>query len=330
MLTRDIRFEGWTTESWSRFTQLWSRPASGESEAAARGGVVVLHEGGRMRKLLHTRRGRLDLGAWPVALDELAAEHDASWAMSAETGALEEVMERFGARARRSDDLVTQSLSLVTIVRELMTEGRIDSWPRRLRGVPIPSENMVRRALDAICEDGHAVALGIFHEGDLWTALAARRRGTGFDVIAGPEDLRPAMGVLSSDWRRDYRHLVRAIEERYAPLSMGCFADLSMFRELQVDGRPGAWSRAVTLREVVVSPMPSAVGLAVGVDGARYAAGKVASVVRRVDWLGLAEPVIRAVRQQAEGATAQSNLESILGFSPLEVLRKLLRDEKHP
>jgi hypothetical protein len=134
--------------------------------------------------------------------------------------------------------------------------------------------------------------------------------------------------VLSSDWRRDYRHLARAIEDRYAPLAMGVFAGLDVFRELQVDPRPGAWSRAVALRDLVVSPMPAAVGVAVGVDGARYAASKAAIIVRRVDWFGLAEPIIGAVRQGASAAAGNKDLESLLGFSPLEVLRNLLkRDE---
>ncbi len=328
MLAREIRFEGWTSEAWMRFVGLWAPHPTAESETPSRGGVVALHDGKRMRKLVHTRRGRLDPCAWPTPLSDLAQSHEASWAMSAEIGALEEIMERFGARARRPDDLLTQSLSLVTIVRELIGEGRIDTWPRRLRGIPVPGENVVRRALDALCPEGHALALGVFKDGELWTAMAVRRTGPTFDVIAGPEDLRPAMGVLSSDWRRDYRHLVRAIEDRYAPLAMGCFAELDVFRELQVDPRAGAWSRAVALRDVIVSPMPAAVGVAVGVDGARYAASKVARLVRRVDWLGLADPMISAVRHGAGAAAGNKDLESLLGFSPLEVLRSLLkRDE---
>ena len=332
MLTPDIRFQGWTTDSWKRFLGLWkSRPASETEQAQPRGGLIVLHQGGKMRKMLHTRRGRLDLAPWPTALSTLAAEHEASWAMSAETGALEEIMERFGARARRADDLLAQSLLLLAIVRELIAEGRIDTWPSRLRGLPVPSENVARRALDAVCGDGQAIALGVFQDGELWTSITLRRRGRGFDVIAGPDELRGAMGVLSSDWRRDYRHLARAIEEHYAPLAFGCFAELEQFRDLQVDGRPGAWSRAVALRDIIVSPMPAAVGLAVGVDGVRYAASKLARVARAVDWLGLAEPAIASVRQRLDangngnGNGNGNDLIGLLGLNPLELLRNLLR-----
>src|SRR5690606_2740430 len=123
-----------------------------------RGGVIAIHEEGRLRKLLHTKTGRLDpRGEWPVPLGELAEAHHASWALAAHTGALEEIMERFGARLRRTDDLVAQSLLVVAIVREMLHEGAIEAWPRRLQGVPPPGEGVVRKALDSICPDGHAM-----------------------------------------------------------------------------------------------------------------------------------------------------------------------------
>src|SRR5204862_48384 len=153
-----------------------------------------------VRKVLHTAKGRIDPPPPPsgdesrMPLAEIAALHRVSWGMSAHLGALDEVMERFGARARRGDDLTAQTLLLVHIVRELILEGAIELWPRRLRGFPIPTTTMVRRAIDSVCADDHALLLGMFSEGELWTAFVARRRGAAFDVIAGPDDLRPAMG----------------------------------------------------------------------------------------------------------------------------------------
>jgi hypothetical protein len=215
VLTADVRFEGWTTTDWTRFLHLWKPRATPEREPTRpRGGVLVIHDGARVRKLLHTRTGRVEppRARWPIALDERAEAHQASWALAAHAGALDEVMERFGARARRSDDFVAQALSLVQIAREMIGEGAIDHWPRRLRGVPPPTDAMVHRAIDALCPHGQAICLGMFKEEELWTAFVARRRGGSFDVIAGPDELRPAMGLLSGDWRRDYAHLVRAVE----------------------------------------------------------------------------------------------------------------------
>jgi hypothetical protein len=341
VLTPDVRFEGWTTEDWIRFLRLWQPRASAHREPTrARGGVIAVHDDGQVLKLLHTRYGRLDptpaatndhadasalalRTGQPSALLQLARTHNTSWALGMRLGALDEVMERFGARARRGDDLSTQSLMLVGIVREMIGEGAIAVVPQRLRGMPIPTPHIVRRTLDALCADGHAIALGLFDAGELWTAFVARRRGPAFDVVAGPDELRPALGLLSGDWRRDYRHLARAVEDRYAPLGFGCFAELETFRALQTDARPGAWSRAVAVRDVVVAPMPTAVGLAIGFDGARYALRGLMALTGRMAPFAAMGPVVDAARARIAKLTGK-DVGALLGFDPLAALRSLL------
>ncbi len=334
VLTADVRFEGWTTEDWQRFLSLWEPrpPGSGAPQdtqpgyVARRGGLFVIHDGTAVRKLLHTEKGRLaPPPSWPVALDALAESHQVSWVIAGNFGALDEVMERFGARAQRQDDLITQALSLVGIVREMTAEGMLERWPRRLRGVPTPTAGMVQRALDSVCASGRAIVLGMFRDGELWTAFVGRRCGAGFDVIAGPDELRPLLGVLSGDFRRDYRHLVHAVEERYAPLSLGCFGEVDTFRRLVVDARPGAWTRAVALREIVLSPVPAAVGLALGFDGARFAYEAVKVLTTRRGPFGFLDPALYSVRKRLGAAAGNKDIENVLGFDPVAALRALLR-----
>jgi hypothetical protein len=179
--------------------------------------------------------------------------------------------------------------------------------------------------MDAICPAGHALALGMFKDGELWTAFVARRRGPNFDVIAGPDELRREMGLLAGDWRRDYRHFVRAVEERYAPLAFGCFSEVDTFRQLQVDGRPGAWSRAMLVRDVVLSPIPVAVRLALGVDGARFAFENLRIVTNRIDPFGFLDPVLRGVRARLGSAAGDKDVSGTLGFDPMAALRALLK-----
>jgi len=343
VLTADVRFEGWTTEDWLRFLRLWQPRAAPEKEPTRpRGGVIVVHEDGEVLKLLHTRLGRLEPAAGapppsqagaraialsaghPSALGPLAHAHHASWALSMRLGALDEVMERLGARVRRGDDLTAQSLLLVSIVRDMIAEGHIASWPQRLRGIPVPTPQVVRRTLDALCADGRAIALGLFDAEGLWTAFVARRRGPAFDVVAGPDELRPALGLLSGDWRRDYRHLARTVEDRYAPLGFGCFAELATFRALQTDGRAGAWSRAVAVRDVVIAPMPTAVGLALGLDGARYALQGLKLLTGRIPPFATIGPMLDAARARVARTTGK-DVGALLGFDPLAALRALLQ-----
>jgi len=331
VLTADVRFEGWTAEDWQRFVDLWKPRAPAhrapvDRTDGAHGGIFVIHDGTRVRKLLHTEKGRLSPKVdWPTPLPTLAEAHHASWAIAGKLGALDEVMERFGARAQRGDDLLTQALSLVGIVREMTAEGSLERWPRRLHNVPTPTSGMLYRALDSVCPSGKAILLGMFKDGALWTAFVARRCGGGFDVIAGPDELRREMGFLSGDFRRDYRHLVDAVETRYAPLALGCFAEVGTFRELSLDGRPGAWSRAVALRDIVVSPIPGAIGLALGFDGARLVYSTVRGLTGRIDALGLLEPALLRARRRLGAAAGSRDVETVLGFDPLAALRALLK-----
>jgi hypothetical protein len=360
LLTADVRFEGWTTETWIRFLSLWKPRAEGDKEAQRpRGGVLVVHDGPQVLKVLHTKKGRLDPSlvelreserravaaegtaqesaasagsaeqpsrkVWTCDLEALVREAQGSWGLSIQRGALEEAMELFGERARRHHDLTDQTLMLVEIIRQKMVAGDVVFWPQRLEGIPVPAAPVVRRAIDSVCADGHCVVLGLFENEDLWCATAMRRRGEAFDLVAGPEDIRLRMGIISGDFRRDVRYLVDAAKELYGPLSLGCFAEVSEFRALQVDPSPGAWSRAVALRKIVLSPAPTAVGIALGVDTARLAANRLKSLSERIDRFGLLPPLLESLRARASATLGDADLTDILGFSPLEVLRLLLR-----
>jgi hypothetical protein len=325
-----------------RFIRLWQPRATPErEETRPRGGVVVVHEDGQILKLVHTKHGRLDPAAagppveqvearalalrtgQPSALGQLARAHRASWALGLRLGALDEVMERFGARARRGDDMTAQALQLLTIAREMIAEGAIATWPQRLRGVPIPTPSVIRRTFDAVCPSGRTLALGLFDAEGLWTSFVVRRSNGAFDVVAGPDELRPALGLLSGDWRRDYRHLARAVEDRYAPLAFGCFAEVTRFRALQTDSTPGAWTRAVAVRDVILAPMPLAVRVGIGVDGVRYALQGLRVLTGRIPPLGAVGPMVDAARARVAKTTGK-DVGALLGFDPLALLRALL------
>lgn len=269
MLTRDVRFEGWGVLDWTRLLSLLVPPAD-ERGAQGRpsGGVFVVHDGRRVLKLLHTRAGRLEpvgeVGKAP--LSDLASKHEAGWAIAFHTGALEELMERLGARVRRGDDVIAQSLKALHVVRELQDEGALEVWPSRLRLPPLPGPQVVARALDALCPPGRSVALGLFEGGELWSALVLRRGREGFDLVLGPDELRAPMGLLSGDFRRDYWHLLKHIERLVGPLSVGLFTEVETLRRLLAGASPGAWARAVAVRSVVISPMSAAVAVPLGVD----------------------------------------------------------------
>jgi len=339
VLSADVRFEGFTQSDWSRFLSLFRpRVATGAERDPERpqGGIIAVVGDGRLRKLVHTQAGRLRLEdvapSWPLTVEELTRRHNASWGMTLEVGALENVMERFGAKLRRGDGLNAQVLLLVSLVRQEMEGRRIQVWPARLAGLPMPTVGMVDTTLDAVCPRGHAIALGLFDAGDLWTSIALRRGSSGaFDWILGPDEIRRDMGLLAGDWRRDYRHLARALDDKVGPLALGVYAEATTFRDLEVDPTPGAWARAVAIRDVILSPVPLALTVPLGLDAGRAAFSAIRGLTERAQGLGVVSPVLSLVREtlgQVATVVGASRDDGGLGFDPLEILRRLLSREK--
>ncbi len=332
MLAPDVRFQGFTGRDWQRVVELFTpeRKArtSREPERGA-GGVFAVHARGKLRKLVHSRAGRLRLDDaardWPLSAAELARRHDASWAIKLESGALEHVFEQLGARLEERHDLLAQSLTLIALVRDELTRGTIEVWPDRLRDVPLPTVAMVERTLDTVCPVGNTMLLGLFEGDELWTSLALRRGARGFDLVLGPEAVRGELGLLSGDFRRDHRHLARAVAHLAGPLSLGCYAEWHTFRALEVDPAPGAWALAVAVRDLVLHPVPPAMAVPLGLDAGRAAFQALRSVVTRIDTMGVLDPAFALVRDVALGTRGADTMR---GFDPLEILRKLLTRER--
>ena len=331
MLARDVTVEGFSTTDWLRLGDLVRAPRGSRPRARRRrsGGVVALTTGDRLRKLVSTRRGRLSLEdeTWPQPLESLAARHEAAWAARLHTGALEELMERLGARMQQEHDYLEQGLLMLSIARELIAEGAIEVWPWNPVSWPVPTAGVASRAFDALCPNGKVIAVGAFDAGEVYTCLALRRMGGGFDRVVGPEGMRPEMGLVSGDWSRDYRHLARAIEDQVGPLAVGCFAELGTYRRLAGDTTPGAWAAAVAARDVFLAPVSPAVVLPIGFDLGRAALATVRSVAERFgaqELLGASSPLTPAFQRMRKAALGDRDLPALLGFDPLEVLRALL------
>jgi hypothetical protein len=183
---------------------------------------------------------------------------------------------------------------------------------------------VVRGSLDTVCPVGRVMVLGLFEQGELWTSIALRRGPTGFNLVLGPDEVRSDMGLLAGDWRRDYRHLSRAIEDRGGPLAFGCYAEVATLRKLEVDPTPGAWARAAALRDIILSPLPAPLAIPLGVDAGWAAWSALRTVAERIDPVGVVAPAMAALRDLTAG---DRDVKDVLGFHPLELLRKLLSRE---
>lgn len=334
MFAPDLKFIGFTALEWTRLIEAM-RPAEAvrSRPPGVQGGVVLVTEGRRLLKLVHTSRGRLDPDeqAWPEPLPEIARRHAARWVLSLEQGTLQQLLDRFADTLTPQDDYLKQLLSLLGLFRQYEAEGRLALWPHALSGWPVPSQGAALRALDAICPADHTLLLGVFCKGELYTGIAAQRGERGFVRVVGPSMLRPAMGLVSGDWTRDYRHLLRATEQLVGPVCVGCFAELGTLQELAGSRRPGAWAEAVAMREVILKPVVPALTIPLGLDVGRAALQGVKALAERartVDWLAPEGPLghlLERVQAVTASELASKNLEAMLGFDPLRLLYKLVQ-----
>lgn len=333
MFSSHIRFEGFTTTDWLRVLSLFRpRPTAHESRDPNRpkGGIIAVHERGRLVKVLHTNAGRLSPRyiEWPQSADELAHKYGVAYVIVLERRALDRIMEGFAARSRPNDDLTAQSLTLISLAQAEFAQGNISAWPLRLRGMPIPKVGMVRASFDAVCPVGKSMVLGLFERGELWTCIALRRSEDGISHIIGPEEVRDDIGLLSGDWRRDHRHLARTVEGRIGPLAVGCFAEHATFRALEVDPSPGAWARASFVRDIILSPLPMPMAIPLGIDAGLAAFVAVRNIVERLDSGGVVSGKIERLWERASERPELARVEELLGFHPLDLLRRLLtRDQ---
>jgi hypothetical protein len=331
VITQDVSFEGFTASDWQRLADVFRAPPSGfgeqaSQEQAARGGVVAVTTGNRLRKLVHTKRGRLDLCVdWPIKLPELAGRYDASWAVELAAGALEELVERFSERLRPRQEYLEQALELARALRELEAEGLVAMWPKRFADIPVPGSRVITTALDMFCGEGRAIALGVFRHGELYTGLVARRRGMGFDRIVGPDELRSEMGLLSGDFRRDYRHFAAAAERNVAPLSLGVFGELLTFQALARDPAPGAFALAVAARDLLISPVSAGLAVPLGLDVGRAAFAGLRGLAERFGAGGAFAPMLGRAEE-----FVSRDLSALLGFDPWAALVGVFERDRQP
>lgn len=342
MISGALRFEGFDSRSWTNLVSLFAPDVvnklareGADSDAPelepheraerARGSlIVVIDDRGRVLAAFHSVYGRVAGVRYdgPDSLAALAQEHAAQRCFVLREGVMEEIGERVARRVAADDDYVAQLLVVARAVREMNEAGLLLTWPRPLANVPIPTIGMVRRALDTVLPDEHALVLVVFSGGAPWTAMALRRQDGLIDRIAGPDLVMRWTGPLGGDWRRDYRVITDAVARHVAPVHLGVFTERRTLEELLRSPDPGAWAKAVAVRDVIVHPAPPYVAVALGADAVRAVAQRSARWLGGIDALGQLAPLASFVR----GRVAEvRSVNATLGFDPLQVLALWLR-----
>ena len=92
---------------------------------------------------------------------------------------------------------------------------------------------------------------------------------------------------------------------------------------------PGTWAAAIAARDVVLHPVVPAVAIPIGVDLTRAAVAVLRDLAGRYGlgtWLGAEGRLTPTVDRMREVATGERDLESVLGFDPIALLREALHE----
>lgn len=320
MISADIRIEGFDARTWSNLAKLLV-PINDKKTNTL---VLIIDRDRNVVRAL----GSLPGATLPVRYTGLAqlpelttsTGYDTVWVIP--LGALTSVAARASLRLDYSADYISQCLTFVRAFREAIDDGTIAVYPRRFSQIPIPTTGMLQRALDLLIPRDHAAVLGIYENQKTWASLVIRRGQSGIDLLAGPDLIAAWTGPLGGDWRRDHRVIVAAVEEHVAPVHLGLFCDRSVLKRLLQSSGSGHWAAATATRELVFSPNPTYVRVALAADAARSAARRSAQMLGGVDLGSRVAPFFNRLR----GALSETrSISTILGFDPLAVLAALIR-----
>src|SRR5687768_9388799 len=125
MFSADVQVLDFTAQDWLRLPDLFRQPGV-PLPGPSGGGIFAVRQAERIVKVVSTLRGRLaPLWAGQASAEELAREHDGSFALVLSTLALEQLGDRFARRMARGQSFHEHVEAFVGAMRELEREGEL-------------------------------------------------------------------------------------------------------------------------------------------------------------------------------------------------------------
>ena len=297
MISEDFAFFGFDEASWDRLVSLLA--GSNEPHGVL---VVVVNRAAVPVAYFHTERGSIapSLLPPPVVLEALCEVAEARACIVMRERAMSAVQSYLAEPLDKGQDFVSRVMRFAHVLRQLGNGNWLRVWPNPLPDLLLAAAPAARSATDLVLPDGHSVVLGVFEQGELWTAAVVRRSGGKLDVFAGPGAISEWVGPLGGAWQRDHRVLTDAIEGELGPIHLGLFMERPTAERLIRDRQAGEWARAFATRDLIVHPLPGFVAAGLGFDlvrGAAQLAGQlfegiepdeIASIAQRF-WKGFTE-----------------------------------------
>lgn len=315
MISEDFAFFGFDARSWDRLVSLFL----GEDEDRPSGVLVVVVDAERAPVAsFHTARGSLDTAILP-SVDNLPALCEATEAGACivmRSRAMDDIEDYLVEPLDPNQDFATRVMRFAHLLRELGNGNWLKVCPNPLPDVLLAAAPAAKPAVDFLVPDGHSVLLGVFDDGELWSAAVVRRQSGKVDVLAGPEAISEWAGPLGGAWRRDHRVLAQAVERELGPIYVGVFMERATAQGLFGGAQAGEWALAYASRDLMLHPFPAFAAAGLGVDVLGGAAQYALQAIDQMD----SEEVLQIAQGFWRGLTDGKGLEGLIGFSPSQAL----------
>ncbi len=280
MISEDFAFFGFDEASWDRLVSL----VLGHNEPHGVL-VVVLNRAAVPVACFHTERGSIDPKSLPPPgdLETLCKATDARACILMRDRAIGDVERYLAAPLERDQDFVSRVMRFIHVLRELGNGNWVRVWPNPFPDLLLAAAPAAKSATDLLLPEGHSVVVGVFEQGELWTAAVVRRSAEKLDAFAGPRAVSEWVGPLGGEWRRDHRVLIRAIERELGPVHLGLFMERPTAERLLGDRQGGEWALAFAARDLMIHPLPRFVAAGLGLDVARGAAQMAVQLLEGID-----------------------------------------------
>ena len=348
MLSERVEFRDFDGERLGNLSRLL--PGVSRLVGPGPAGLIVLRRDGRVVKVLHTHRGRLEPGpsADATSLCEAATGVGARWAIAADLDALAAANEAASARLVLGCDPIELALEVARALSDQAAAGAFELWPPIFDGVRIPSRDDLERLFDTVLPTRSSALVYVFDGTDLFAEVICVRGARDITTIAGHDALRS--GQAPRRWREGYGQILDAARRELAPPSIGIFVARETLQRLLAPVQDGELPRALARRDLIFDPLPTWLAGPLGVLAARdvVEAGRRAGerLISRVrpDGLGaviagrVAGRLRRALPIERVGRTVDklrrtADLSELIGFDPFVLgarLVELLRPDDDP
>lgn len=243
-----------------------------------------------------------------------------------EQAAWVDVLEQVQSKLRVGDDNFVMAELFLTAFKEAMDAGRLIVYPDLFNFIFDLKADRLRRFADAAFPRNSSIVVYLFQGQSLEAGLTIVRGQELIETVAGHGAIQDAAEGFHP-WQKGYGRILDAVKKKYAPPSMGFFAEIDEIRNILWYPEAGSFLRNFVAGNVVIDPMPAWVAAALGVDAVTRVARTSMDLIRQFDTMGLTRRfdlgmLGRTLQQHLQ--KEEISLESIVGFDPITFLSKLI------